>query len=80
MNESPAVDYNMMTPLLNRLTSLKKKVLKETSKKIILNCDLGHRYMYCAIICRSALLYIVGRKKDKPITSYNMLKKIQTIF
>lgn len=36
MNRSPAVDYNMMTLLLNKLNSLKKKVLKKTSKKNIL--------------------------------------------
>lgn len=32
--------------------------------------------MYCASICRIALLYIESRKRGKPITSYNMLKKI----
>lgn len=31
--------------------------------------------MYCASICRSALLYIKGRKREKPITSYNTFKK-----
>lgn len=36
--------------------------------------------MYCESICRSALLYIEGRKREKPITSYNMLKKFKQFF